>query len=139
MSAFTLISTLLLIVIILSTSRILMAISTTDNQKTAQKSQLPGDKSKRTALITGCSQGGIGDALAQEFHKKGFRVFAAARNLAKVQHLKALGIEVIPLDVVDEGSIKDAVEAVKKATGGALDVLVNNAGGGSSDIPCTTL
>ena len=85
---------------------------------------------QKTVLITGCSEGGIGDALAKEFHKKGVRVFATARNLTKVEHLKALGLDILPLDVTDEASIKAAVESVKAITGGTLDILVNNSGGG---------
>lgn len=81
-------------------------------------------------LITGCSEGGIGFALAQEFHRKGLRVFATARNLSKVQHLQDAGLEIIQIDVVDQASIKDAVATVSKLTGGTLDILVNNAGGG---------
>jgi 1-acylglycerone phosphate reductase len=41
-----------------------------------------------------------------------------------------LGIEVLKLDVVDATSIKEAVEDVKTRTGGTLDILVNNSGGG---------
>jgi len=41
-----------------------------------------------------------------------------------------MGIEVIPLDVVDNASIQNAVEVVKAKTGGSLDMLVNNSGGG---------
>lgn len=88
--------------------------------------------SKKTVLITGCSKGGIGDALARSFHKKGLRVFATARNIAKTQHLKEMGIEVIPLDVVDNVSIQNAVEIIKAKTGGSLDILVNNSGGGTA-------
>lgn len=88
----------------------------------------------KTVLITGCSEGGIGDALAQEFHRKGLRVFATARNLSKMEHLKAFGLDIIALDVVDKSSIKQAVEIVKKSTGGTLDFLVNNSGVGMSPI-----
>ncbi|KAJ5975741.1 hypothetical protein N7481_009448 [Penicillium waksmanii] len=73
---------------------------------------------QKTVLITGCSEGGIGDALAKTFHKKGFRVFASARNTAKVQHLKDMGLDIVQLDVTDEESIKQAVSTVKAATGG---------------------
>lgn len=86
---------------------------------------------QKTVLITGCSQGGIGDALAKSFYKKGFRVFASARNTAKVQHLKDMGLDIVQLDVTDEESIKQAVSTVKAATGGYLDFLVNNSGAGS--------
>jgi 1-acylglycerone phosphate reductase len=86
--------------------------------------------SQKTVLITGTSEGGIGDALAKEFHRKGLRVFATARNLAKVQHLKELGVDVIQLDVVDQASIQEAVKHVSALTGGKLDILVNNSGNG---------
>ena len=85
---------------------------------------------KKSVLITGCSAGGIGDALAQSFHRRGLRVFATARNLSKIQHLKEMGMELVELDVTDAGSLKNAVEHVEASTGGTLDVLVNNAGGG---------
>jgi len=83
---------------------------------------------QKSVLITGCSEGGIGDALAQEFLKKGCKVFATARNLNSVQHLKELGCEVYKLDVTDIESVKSAVEFAEKRTGGELGVLVNNAG-----------
>ncbi|EPS29332.1 hypothetical protein PDE_04281 [Penicillium oxalicum 114-2] len=85
---------------------------------------------QKTVLITGCSEGGIGDALAKTFHEKGFRVFASARNTAKVQHLKGMGLDIVQLDVTDDMSIKKAVATVKTATGGHLDFLVNNSGAG---------
>lgn len=85
---------------------------------------------RKTVLITGCSKGGIGDALAQSFHKRGFKVFASARNLSKIEHLKAMGMSVLALDIVDPTSVKNAVEIIKTATGGTLDFLVNNAGAG---------
>jgi 1-acylglycerone phosphate reductase len=87
---------------------------------------------QKTALITGCSLGGIGDALAQSFHQKGLRVFATARDLSKIQHLKEMGMTVLPLDIIDTLSINRAVESVKEATAGTLDILVNNAGIGDT-------
>ena len=91
-------------------------------------------RTKKSVLITGCSAGGIGEALAKEFHKKGLRVFATARNLAKVQELKELGMTVLQLDVVDDESIKQAVEKVRSLNGGRLDFLVNNSGGGRHSV-----
>lgn len=85
---------------------------------------------KKSVLITGCSKGGIGDALAQEFYNKGLGVFATARDLTKIEHLKVMGLEVLQLDVTSQESIRQAVEEVQKATGGKLDFLVNNAGSG---------
>jgi 1-acylglycerone phosphate reductase len=84
----------------------------------------------QTVLITGCSEGGIGDALAQEFHRRGLKVFASARNLKKMNHLVEMGIQTLELDVTQSASILAAVEIVKKASGGSLDYLINNAGTG---------
>ncbi|RFU32102.1 hypothetical protein B7463_g4245, partial [Scytalidium lignicola] len=81
-----------------------------------------------TVLVTGCSQGGIGDAVAQEFHQKGYRVFATARKLDKIQHLKDLGLDIFQLDVTSSSSIEEAVEHIRNETSGTLDVLVNNSG-----------
>ncbi|KAI1259381.1 putative short-chain dehydrogenase/reductase [Xylariaceae sp. FL1019] len=85
---------------------------------------------RKTVLITGCSQGGIGDALALEYHRRGLRVLASARNLTKVEHLKSLGIEVLELDVVDKASLKNAAQEVSNLTNNTLDILVNNSGSG---------
>jgi NAD(P)-dependent dehydrogenase (short-subunit alcohol dehydrogenase family) len=82
----------------------------------------------KTALITGCSAGGVGKALARSFHRKGLEVFATARDLSKVADLEVLGLDVIQLDVVDPDSVREAVDVVREATGGSLDILVNNAG-----------
>ena len=89
--------------------------------------QGPGQKS---VLITGCSAGGIGDALAQSFHRRGLRVFATTRNISKIQHLKEMGMEIVELDVTDAASRAHAAEHVKTSTGGTLDILINCAGGG---------
>jgi 1-acylglycerone phosphate reductase len=89
---------------------------------------MSSDTSKQSVLITGCSKGGIGDALAQEFHTRGFTVFATARNLDKIQHLKELGCDIFALDVTDEKSIHKAVEYVSEKTRGQLHYLINNAG-----------
>ncbi|KAF7551353.1 hypothetical protein G7046_g7749 [Stylonectria norvegica] len=86
---------------------------------------------QKTALVTGASKGGTGDHLAQELHRRGFRVFATARNFAKVEHLKQMGIEIIELEVADSASIKKAAQEVTSLTGGKLDILVNNAGIGA--------
>lgn len=85
----------------------------------------------KSVLISGCSVGGIGDALARTFHRRGCRVFATARDLAKLQHLKEMGITVLPLDVLEANSLKQAAETVRVATGGTLDILVNNSGIGT--------
>lgn len=86
--------------------------------------------SQKSVLITGCSAGGIGDALAKAFFQQGLRVFATARNPSKIDHLKAMGMHVLALDVTDPDSLAAAVQTVKETTGGTLDILVNNSGVG---------
>lgn len=84
----------------------------------------------RTVLITGCSDGSLGAALAHAFHQKGLRVYATARNPDKMSGLKSAGLRCLTLDVVDDSSIKSCLHEVSKQTGGTLDILVNSAGGG---------
>ena len=87
-----------------------------------------------TVLITGCSQGGLGAALAEAFARHGFHVLATLRDPAKAPELPSSGpdaghIEVLPMDVTDEASIASCAATVAKKTDGRLDILVNNAGG----------
>ncbi|KAL4884946.1 hypothetical protein BJY04DRAFT_156160 [Aspergillus karnatakaensis] len=84
-----------------------------------------------TVLITGCSEGGIGSALVQAFHDRGFHVIATARSLSKMTHLEKFpNVTLLALDVESQSSIDAALKAVIAQTGGQgkLDYLVNNAG-----------
>ncbi|KAK6827481.1 hypothetical protein PG987_010822 [Apiospora arundinis] len=85
--------------------------------------------SKKTVLITGCSNGGIGSTLALLFHRRGYHVFATARDISKMSELADLpDTTLLTLDVVKPADIKAAVERVTQLTAGKLDCLVNNAG-----------
>ncbi|KAG5982363.1 hypothetical protein E4U55_001993 [Claviceps digitariae] len=81
----------------------------------------------KTVLITGCTPGGIGYALAREFHGKGHIVIATARRDEIVCLLRKDGMIALPLDVTNQDSIMSCREEVVKMTGGGLDILVNNA------------
>ena len=83
--------------------------------------------SKRTVLITGCSDGGLGAALAIALHEAGLHVYATARNPTKMTQLSAMGIQTLTLDVTSDTSIQACVAQIP-----GLDMLVNNAGGGYS-------
>ncbi|KAL3488161.1 hypothetical protein BJX62DRAFT_253460 [Aspergillus germanicus] len=83
---------------------------------------------KRSILITGCSPGGVGHALALEFAAHGLRVFATARSTKSLSRLEENGIETFPLDVTSAESIQALKKEVLERTGGKLDVLFNNAG-----------
>jgi 1-acylglycerone phosphate reductase len=86
---------------------------------------------RKSVLITGCSAGGIGAALAEVFHEKGYHVFATLRNPTKIPGTLsgAANVTILTLDVLSSESIAAAVESVKRETGGGLNVLVNNSGG----------
>jgi NAD(P)-dependent dehydrogenase (short-subunit alcohol dehydrogenase family) len=79
--------------------------------------------SKRTVLITGCSDGGLGAALAIAFHEAGLHVYATARNPSKMTTLSSPGIEILTLDVLSDSSIASCASKLS-----SLDILVNNAG-----------
>ncbi|KAF4634135.1 hypothetical protein G7Y89_g3980 [Cudoniella acicularis] len=84
---------------------------------------------KKSVLITGCSDGGIGGALALTFQALGFHVFATARNMSKMSAVANLpNVTLLTLDVLDATQIAAAVEAVKQQTGPKLDILINNSG-----------
>lgn len=84
---------------------------------------------KKVALITGASSG-IGYETALELKGKGFIVYGAARRLDRLESLKSKGINVLPLDVTNEESMKNCVSEILKREG-RVDILVNNAGYGS--------
>ncbi|KZT12010.1 NAD(P)-binding protein [Laetiporus sulphureus 93-53] len=89
-----------------------------------------------TVLITGCSQGGIGDALARRFHEQGgpvgYEVFATARDSSKMEHLTEMGIKTLQLDVTDLDAVRRVKSHIAEVTGGKLHILVNNAHDGSA-------
>ncbi|KAF2648588.1 NAD(P)-binding protein [Lophiostoma macrostomum CBS 122681] len=91
-----------------------------------------GLSSQLSVLVTGCSAGGIGSALAFSFASRGHLVFATARNTSKIDPQLATlsNVEVLELDTTSTESIAAAAEVVGKRTGGGLGVLVNNAGMG---------
>lgn len=87
--------------------------------------------SKRTVLITGCSDGSLGAALAHAIHADdSYHVIATSRSVSKMSELESAGISVLELDVLSPDSIASAVKHVSGKTNGDLYMLVNSAGGG---------
>lgn len=79
-----------------------------------------------TALITGCSSG-IGLALAREFKRRGYLVYATAMTAKEADFLKEEGMHTGSCDVRSAASIRACVKTALKKLG-RIDVLVNNAG-----------
>lgn len=82
----------------------------------------------KTAIVTGASKG-VGLATVKRLSENGYKVIAVSRNLSKVSELVSDNVEVYQLDVTDSKAIEGFFEKYKDIT---LDLLVNNAGGGSS-------
>ena len=84
-------------------------------------------------LVTGAGRG-IGRAIALRFARAGAKVAVAARTSSEldslVAEIEAAGgsARAQQMTVADHGSVEAAVWRAVEYTGGALDVLVNNAG-----------
>ena len=83
----------------------------------------------KTVLITGCSAGGIGSALAEAFQKREMHVFATARDPTRMSHLESLpNVTILALDPTSDTDVERALRTVSDKTNNKLDYLVNNAG-----------
>ena len=83
---------------------------------------------QKVILITGASSG-IGYDAAVALAAAGHKVYAAARRTEMMEPLRTYGIVPVHMDVTDEQSMADGVNAVLSHEG-CLDVLINNAGFG---------
>ena len=91
----------------------------------------------KVAIVTGASSG-IGETTVRRLIAAGYKVYAGARRVERMQDLASAGAVVKALDVTVTESIAEFVNTVVEAEG-RIDVLVNNAGYGSygavEDIP----
>jgi NAD(P)-dependent dehydrogenase (short-subunit alcohol dehydrogenase family) len=89
---------------------------------------------EKVALVTGSSSG-IGFETSLMLARAGFNTYASLRNLEKSKNIteiakkEKLPLQVVQLDVNNDGSIKDAIVKIIK-TDQRIDVLINNAGYG---------
>jgi 2-dehydro-3-deoxy-D-gluconate 5-dehydrogenase len=86
----------------------------------------------KVAIVTG-GNGGIGLGMARGLARAGATIVVAGRNQEKstraVAELEALGARAlaVPVDVTQEGSVRDMIDAGMDACG-RIDILINNAG-----------
>ncbi len=89
---------------------------------------------QKVAVVTGSSSG-IGFETALLLARSGFHTYASMRSLEKSKEIaemadrEKLPLQVVQLDVNDDGSIKEAIDKII-AENNRIDVLVNNAGYG---------
>lgn len=89
----------------------------------------------KSFLVTGTSSG-FGRLGALLYARQGAKVFATMRNLPrpeadelrKIAADEKLDLTVLPLDVLSDEQVAATIAEAEKQAGGALDVLVNNAG-----------
>ncbi len=86
----------------------------------------------RNVIITGAS-GGLGEALAREFVRRGYHVGLMARRADRLEALagelrrSGVKVEVGVVDVAQDSTVHAAVDALRERLGG-LDIFIANAG-----------
>ena len=93
---------------------------------------------RKTILITGASSG-FGRLTAETLRNSGHKVFAGfrsndGRKKQVADELREKNIEILKLDVTDQGSVDSAIAQLLEKSNNELDVVVNNAGMASAGI-----
>ncbi|OCH86219.1 oxidoreductase [Obba rivulosa] len=83
--------------------------------------------SSKIVVVTGCSTGGIGYHIANEFGKAGCKVYATSRRVETMDFSANPNVHSVAMDVTKQDSINNVVEKII-ADEGRIDIWVNNAG-----------
>lgn len=81
----------------------------------------------RVVLVTGCSTGGIGYALSEEFAEQGCVVYATSRRVETIADFSDSNIKKLALDVTSDEEVQNVIQEIIRNEG-KIDVVVNNAG-----------
>ena len=82
----------------------------------------------KIVVVSGVGHG-FGRAVAETFAGLGARVFGCDLSAAELAETAKAGIVTEVLDLTDRAAAAAWIARIEKAAGGAIDVLVNNAGG----------
>ena len=91
------------------------------------------------SVVTGANSG-IGRATALHLASQGHTVYGTVRDIGKAAKLQAaaesmgVAVNLVELDIADDGSVRDGFAEILGATDGVVDVLVNNAGVGGNAV-----
>ena len=82
----------------------------------------------RTVVVSGAGNG-FGRCIAETFAQLGARVFGCDLSAAELAETARAGVDTAVLDLTDRAAAAAWIAQIERTTGGAVDVLVNNAGG----------
>jgi len=82
---------------------------------------------QKVVLVTGCTTGGIGYHIANEFGKEGCKVYASSRRVETMNYNHDPDIRTIALDVTSDDSVNSVIKHIIDEEG-RLDIVVCNAG-----------
>ncbi|PWA45182.1 glucose/ribitol dehydrogenase [Artemisia annua] len=87
----------------------------------------------KVVLVTGCAKGGIGYEYCKAFAEQNCHVIASdiSQRMNDLSDLQEQNIETLELDVLSDESVSSVVKAILSKHG-RIDVLINNAGIGST-------